>query len=63
MKNLAFLFVFAAIVACNTQQSEECVDTTHAPEPEVTEVEAVTDSTLILNEETVEVKEEDPVTE
>ena len=59
MKNLAFLFVFAAIVACNTQVVEEAVPTEELVEVEVNEVE-VTDSTVTL---ILDTKEENPVTE
>ena len=47
MKKLAFLFVFAAIVACNTQVVEEVVETEAPAEVQVNEVE-VEDSTLTL---------------
>lgn len=56
MKNLAFLFVFAAIVACNTQELEEVVETETTVEVQVDEVE-VTDSTVTL------ILDTNPVTE
>jgi len=56
MKNLALLFVFAAIVACNTQEVEEVVETEAPVEVQVEEVE-VTDSTVTL------ILDTDPVTE
>ena len=57
MKKLAFLFVFVALVACNTQEVE-----TEGLKEEVESIE-VTDSTLILTVEPTDPEPTEPVAE